>query len=372
MVIDTVTARKALADLPESTSYGEIPDLQQVYLPRSHLNAMKLDVSLVTGMRGAGKTFWWSALRQSGVRRLISAADPRSAPSEDTKVHIGFGVAPAPDDYPSIDVFPRLLQNAEPKAIWRAVLARHMAPENHPLRQNAEWRDRVAWVESKPEAVDRLLHERDVALEQENGHFLVLFDALDRCAGSWKEMHRAIRGLLQMALDIRPYRRLWVKIFLRSDQMDGARIADFPDASKILSSGIDLDWPRRELYGLLWHAQAPERFKGPIHPRIVFPDLVDPYVRRLLNAPLDAIIMQGAIMVRIPFAGVASGFPQRRKKGSGAGASFGISQMGGDPRVGGPPPVIRSHPRAGDFGKHLPLLVLARKRARHLECVRAA
>ena len=253
MVIDTAAARRALADLPESTSYGETPDLQQVYLPRSHLNAMKLNVSLVTGMRGAGKTFWWSALRQPGVRRLISAADPRSAPSEDTTVRIGFGVQPALDDYPSIDVFPRLLQDSKPKAIWRTVLARHMAPENHPLRQNAEWRDRVAWVESEPEAVDRLLHEREVALEQEDGHFLVLFDALDRCASNRKDMHRAISGLLQMALDIRPYRRLWVKIFLRSDQMDEAPIAHFPDASKVLSSGIDLDWPRRELYGLLWH-----------------------------------------------------------------------------------------------------------------------
>ena len=58
MVIDTATARKALAGLPESTGYGETPDLQQVYLPRSHLNAMKLDVSRVTGMRGTGKTFW--------------------------------------------------------------------------------------------------------------------------------------------------------------------------------------------------------------------------------------------------------------------------------------------------------------------------
>ena len=57
-VIDTATARKTLADLPEGTNYGETPDLQQVYLLRSHLNAMKLDVSLVTGMRGAGKTFW--------------------------------------------------------------------------------------------------------------------------------------------------------------------------------------------------------------------------------------------------------------------------------------------------------------------------
>ena len=253
MAVDTATVREALIGLPEETSYGEPPDLKQVYLPRSHLKAMNLDVALVTGMRGAGKTFWWSALRQPGVRRLIGAADSRSALSENTEVRTGFGIAPAPDDYPGINVFPRLMQDAEPKAVWRTVLARHLAPDDHPLRGKADWRDRVAWVTAEPEAVDRLFHERDEALGREKGHFLVLFDALDRCADDWKDMYRVIRGLLQIALDMRPYRRLRVKIFLRSDQMDEARIADFPDASKILSSRVDLYWPSRELYGLLWH-----------------------------------------------------------------------------------------------------------------------
>ena len=76
---------------------------------------------------------------------------------------------------------------------------------------------------------------------------MVLFDALDRCADDWKDMDCAIRGLLQAALDIRSHRRLRVKIFLRSDQMDEARIANFRNASKTLSSRVDLDWPRREL-----------------------------------------------------------------------------------------------------------------------------
>ena len=33
-------------------------------------------------------------------------------------------------------------------------------------------------------------------------------------------------------------------------------MADFPDASKLLSSSVELNWPRHEIYGLLWHYLA--------------------------------------------------------------------------------------------------------------------
>ena len=61
--IGVTEARDALAALPGETSYGETPAPEHVYLPRSHLKALDLDALLVTGMRGAGKTFWWSALQ---------------------------------------------------------------------------------------------------------------------------------------------------------------------------------------------------------------------------------------------------------------------------------------------------------------------
>ena len=69
-------------------------------------------------------------------------------------------------------------------------------------------------------------------------------------------MSRLIRGLMQHALDMRSYRRLRVKMLLLTDQVDETRIADFPDASKVLSSAVELNWPRRDLYGLLWHHLA--------------------------------------------------------------------------------------------------------------------
>ena len=107
-----------------------------------------------------------------------------------------------------------------------------------------------------PENIDRLLFLRDAEMERENRYFLILFDALDRCSDDWKTMYRAIRGLLQTALEMRSFRRLRVKIFLRSDQLQEPEIADFPDGSKVLATTVELNWPRRDLYGLLWHSLA--------------------------------------------------------------------------------------------------------------------
>ena len=95
--------------------------------------------------------------------------------------------------------------------------------------------------------------ERDDALEREGRHLVVIYDALDRSADDWQTMYRIIRGLLQTALDMRGYRRIRVKMFLRTDQFEPAEVGDFPDASKVLSSAVQLNWPRQELYGLLWH-----------------------------------------------------------------------------------------------------------------------
>ena len=252
--IGVAEARDALAALPEETSYGETPTPAHVYLPRSHLKALDLDTLLVTGMRGAGKTFWWSALQDPGVRRLINRSGARSGLSEDTDVRIGFGVKPKLDDYPNKDVLRKLMETGvEPRTVWRTVQAWQIAPDGHPLLCCKTWAARAAYVDDTPEVIEHLFQERDAACDKRGVDVLLLFDALDRCADDWKQMYRLIRGLLQTALDMRPYRRLRVKVFLRADQVDEAEIGDFPDASKVLSSAVELSWPRPELYGLLWH-----------------------------------------------------------------------------------------------------------------------
>ena len=255
--IDVNTARAALAELPDGTSHGARAKAAQVYVPPSHLKALHPDNLVVTGMRGAGKTFWCGALQDKAVRALLSQQSARSPVSGDTEVRTGFGLEPAPDRYPGKHVLTRLMSaGVEPRIIWRTVQACQLVGDAHELRKRRLWRERVAFVDRNPEEIDHLFYETDVECDRKNTYLVILFDALDRCTDDWKSMFRAIRGLLQTALDIRAYRRLRVKVFLRSDQVDESRIADFPDASKVLSSAVELSWPRRELYGLLWHYLA--------------------------------------------------------------------------------------------------------------------
>ena len=249
----TVKIRVAIESL-DVANYGETPKLADVFFPQSHLKALHPDVAVVTGMRGAGKTFWWAALQEEPVRDLIGERDQRSQITGETKLLAGFGVRSEIDKYPSKDVLGRLLaQNFDARIIWRTVQAWRLAPQSHPLGQQRNWPARAKFVQDNPESIDRMFAERDDALEREGRHLVVIYDALDRSADDWQTMYRIIRGLLQTALDMRGYRRIRVKMFLRTDQFEPAEVGDFPDASKVLSSAVQLNWPRQELYGLLWH-----------------------------------------------------------------------------------------------------------------------
>ena len=168
-VIDAGAARDALAKLPGGTSRGAAPAPEHVYLPRSHLKAMEPDRVVVTGMPGAGKTFWWNALQDSDIRGLIGQADERPPLDEHTEVRAGFGVGPAPDEHPDQNTLRGLMtSDFEPRVVWRAIQAWHIARgerPQHPLRQQDSWEMRVKYVADHPEAIERLFRERDAELD---------------------------------------------------------------------------------------------------------------------------------------------------------------------------------------------------------------
>lgn len=254
--IDPQIGRLALGKLPAGTSYGEQPQPQEVYLPRSHLKALEPDALLVTGTRGAGKTFWWSALQDGNVRRFLAQSE-RTRLSENTVVRVGFGVRSMPEEYPGVEALQTLRANRTSRDIWRTMLAWQLAKgTEHPLANLASWEDRTEFVAGNTEGIDRFLQDRDDEFGWKGVVFLLLFDGLDRCAEDRAETNEMIRALLQVALEIRSFRHLRIKIFLRSDHVADHAITNFPDASKVLATQVDLTWPSRELFGLLWHHLA--------------------------------------------------------------------------------------------------------------------
>lgn len=254
---DARTARNALAKLPDGTSHGEHTLVREVYLPRSHLKAVEPDVMVVAGGRGAGKTFWWSALQDGAVRRLMVQSGERTTLGENTEVRAGFGVRPGLDDYPGVDELRSLRSSREPRHIWRTVLAWQLARgTEHHLAGLASWERRTEFVVSNAAAVDQLLQERDAEYDWKGVDFLLLFDGLDRCAEDWTATNKMVAALLQLALEVRSYRRIRMKVFLRTDHAGDKAVAAFPDASKVLATAGQLTWPTRELYGLLWHCLA--------------------------------------------------------------------------------------------------------------------
>jgi len=230
-------------------------DLQPryVYFPPSHTKALRPDTMVVVGMRGAGKSFWWAALQNQKVRNLIAQVDRYARIEASTEVYVGFGPQPAIERYPDRDVLSHLLEaGREARLIWRTLVASNLLPGRIP----GSWKEKVEWVEQHPEEIARWLEEKDWELAGKGTYALILFDALDQAAYDWREMYTLIRGLLQVALELRSTRRIRLKVFLRPDQMEESRVATFPDASKVVSSRIPLTWLRLDLYGLLWQYLA--------------------------------------------------------------------------------------------------------------------
>ena len=225
------------------------------FVPPSHAKALDIDCSVVEGIRGAGKSFWWSHLASAAHRRYIAAAFPDIRLGPAFEAVQAFGAQSAATQAPSQDVLAALLKKHPPRAIWRAVLA-HNAGFGAPFPAAATWAERVQWVAEQPEEFDELLRAKDAELDAKGQSLVVLFDALDRLADDWATIRPLSRALLQLALDVRSTRRIRFKVFLRPDMLQDREIIGFPDASKLLARKADLRWQRADLYALMFQCAA--------------------------------------------------------------------------------------------------------------------
>lgn len=260
----------------ESTEYGVPPPAHQFFVPKSHARALHLNIPLVVGSRGTGKSFWWAALQSKAHRRLVEQSAPDTRIKETTRVRLGFGVPPDPMHYPGRDALAMLLERGRSaRQIWKTVIVWAVG-EGELVPELDTWERRVTWVVEHPEEVEGLLHAKDLALQAQDADLLVLFDGLDWTSNDWGRVFTLVEGLLQVALEVRSYRRIRAKVFLRSDQFDDQRIARFPDASKLVASRIQLTWHTNELYGLLWKLLAFHPAKGGDFRQFVFDKIVNP------------------------------------------------------------------------------------------------
>lgn len=253
-----------LAASLDSSNFGETPQLETLYLPPSHLKALRLDAHIVVGGRGVGKSFWTAALQSELLRKQLGTA---SFELKDIDVVAGFSNAEAIDIYPNADVFvDHLDQNGDPYDLWRAVILRWIArraSENIPIES---WRGTVGWLKSEPEAAARLMQRA------RDWKGLILFDALDRTSTDWRRMDDIVRGLLRTVLWLKTFPGLYAKVFLREDQAERT-VFNFPDASKLTATKAELAWARHDLHGLLWQRLINAPDAHGVHLRNVCPNV---------------------------------------------------------------------------------------------------
>lgn len=242
---------------------------QFTYVPPTHARALDPDATLVEGIRGAGKSFWFSLLASSNHRAFVQENFPESRLPLKLEVAQGFGASLSVAHAPDPSTLEALASKFPPRAIWRAVIAHH-AEIGGAFASLNRWADRVSWIHQNPEDFAQLLEAADAKLKRQGKTLLVLFDALDRLADDWGHIRPLAKALLQVALDMRGTQSIRCKVYVRPDLLQDPEITSFPDYSKLLGSKASLAWRRADLYALLYQCLGNSVAGGSDFRRIVY------------------------------------------------------------------------------------------------------
>lgn len=221
------------------------------YVPPTHARALDPEATLVEGMRGAGKSFWWSLLASTEHREFVQANYPEAQLPRGCVVRQGFGTAFANQNYPDPATLSKLALSFKPRIIWRAVVAVHAGFDGS-FSDLTDWSQRVQWVDENPEQFSVALAAADQRLQSTGTTLLVLFDALDRLADDWQHIRPLAKGLLQVALEMRSTKNIRCKVYVRPDMLRDDEVISFPDFSKLEAGKASLAWRRADLYALLY------------------------------------------------------------------------------------------------------------------------
>lgn len=248
--------RQTLADLNTGDASHQAaiaPDPAVIFAPASHANALDPERPLVIGNRGVGKSFWSAVLVHSQARLQISQVYNRLK-LQRVEAVLGFHEDAGKDEgpAPSPALLKQLLGATEqPEDIWRAVLLKALG-ERFQLQLPSSLRELVEWTAENVEDSEKILRKADRDLQDSGTIFLLVFDALDRLGRDWNTISLLSEGLLRFALEVRGFKAIRTKIFMRTDQANDDDLFRFADASKIKADAVRLEWQKTELFGLLY------------------------------------------------------------------------------------------------------------------------
>lgn len=242
------------AALPEGPHAETTLEPGHFYMPSGHYKAIALDRPLVIGDRGAGKSYWLKSLVDPKRRELIGQIFDFPSLSS-CEVTTGFDPTTT-GNYPGSKELASLINaGVQPSDLWYTVMVQACLPSIIPKRITT-WSGKIAWVKKESEHVAMQLLNRNTTLATSHRSQLIAFDGLDRLAALWSDTVVLVRGLLQAQLDFSKYTNLRTKAFIRPDLFSDPAIRRFPDASKLVSRAVKLEWETIDLYGLMWQYLA--------------------------------------------------------------------------------------------------------------------
>jgi hypothetical protein len=252
---DAVAFRQELMNLPLTPAWENLnpPKLADIHVPQMHSKALAPEVSIVEGMRGAGKSFWTAVLFDDKARNFVLGA-AKIAGSSDLIVRVGFGLDASNEQFPSAKrIASLMIQSCTPDDIWRAVLVRHALKALDKSLPFGDSVDSAAhWVKDHSDKADNYLTECDRDLSRQGRVLLLLFDSLERLADDWGRIREILSAALKLCLECRTRRAIRFKFFLRPDMIEEEdEIWRFADSSKLLPSKVPLQWRPNDLFGLI-------------------------------------------------------------------------------------------------------------------------
>lgn len=224
--------------------------LQDVFAPTAHSKALDPATTLVLGARGAGKSFWASALYNEDTRKLAAVLYPRLG-LDKLRVQIGFGgVGRAGVSRAVIDqLVPPGREKVAADHFWQAVIIGAALEVTEPSQKHApkDMLDRFAdpedWAAAMAEVDDELISRGET--------LLIVFDALDAISEDWGRLSGLIDALMRSVWELRGFNAIRAKIFMRPDQLSELTLR-FVELPKLRSGAAKLGWKQADLYGLMF------------------------------------------------------------------------------------------------------------------------